>query len=82
MLNERDTFGINRSFGASEKKFSISFTKQTQNFVSVCIIMLIIVISFLNRREILKFKPEKKMLTFQLDIVSEAYLMDLVLLSL
>ena len=32
MLGEEDTFGINRSFGAPEKKFSINFNKESTKF--------------------------------------------------
>ena len=44
ILGEGQTYGINESFGSPEKKFSINFTKATQNFVWVYVIMLIIVI--------------------------------------
>ena len=33
ILGECPTYGINGSFGVPEKKFSINFTKQAQNFV-------------------------------------------------
>ena len=45
VLGEGNTFGFNRSFGPSEKKLVFILVKQTQNFVRVYIIMLIIVIS-------------------------------------
>ena len=44
--------------------------------------MMIIVIFLLMENEYLDLKPTIKMLTFQLNIVLEEYLMNLVLLSL
>ena len=44
ILGEGPDFGINGSFGASEKKMILILVKETQNFVWVCVIMLIIVI--------------------------------------
>ena len=44
VLSEGDTFDVNGSFGAQEKKVSINLVKQTQNFGWVYIIMLIVVI--------------------------------------
>ena len=51
--------------------------KQTKNFVWVCIIMLIIVVCLLMEKKYLKSKSTIKMLSFQLNFVSEVYLMDL-----
>ena len=76
MQGEGPTFGINGSFGSTEEKFSISLVKQTQNFVSKCIIMLIIVICLLMEKKSLSLKLTIKMLTFQLNFVSEVYLME------
>ena len=75
---------INGSFGSPNKKFSISFVlvKQKQICVWVCIIMLIIVICVFMKKKPLSLKPTAKLLTFQLNFVSEVYLMDLVLVSL
>ena len=42
-LDKGDTFGINGSFDAPEKKLVLILVKQRQSFVWVCIIMLIIV---------------------------------------
>ena len=50
--------------------------KQTKNFVWVCIIMLIIVVCLLMEKKYLKSKSTIKMLSFQLNFVSEVYLMD------
>ena len=69
LLLGRDlTFGINGSFGLPEKKFSVTLVKQTQNFARVSIIMLITVICLL-----MTLKPTIKVLTFQLNFVSEIY---------
>ena len=51
--------------------------KQTKNFVWVCIIMLIIVVCLLMEKKYLKSKSTIKMLSFQLNFVSEVYLIDL-----
>ena len=56
--------------------------KQTQNFVLVCLLKLIIVICLLNEKKSLNLKLTIKMCTFQLNFALEVYLMDLVLLSL
>ena len=56
--------------------------KQTQNFVLVCLLKLIIVICLLIEKKSLNLKPTKKMCTFQFNFALEVYLMDLVLLSL
>ena len=77
VLSEGPTLGINGSFGWPEKKFSINFSKAKNNYAWVCVIMLIIVISFL-----IGLKLTIKMLIFKLHFVLEAYLMDLMLLSL
>ena len=65
--NNWSTYGINESFFAPEKKFSINFNKVTQNFAWVCIIMAIIVTCFLM--ESLSLKPIMEMSTFQLNFV-------------
>ena len=82
MLGEFLTFGINGSFVSAEKKFSINVSKANTKF---CLSLYLIADhSFLlvNGKEIFKFKATKKILTIQLNFVSEAYLMDLVLVSL
>ena len=43
ILGNTDTFGINGSFGAPEKKLILVLVKQTQNIAWVCIIIVIIV---------------------------------------
>ena len=50
--------------------------KQTQIFFWVCIIMLIIVICLLMEKKSSSLQPTIKILTFHLNFVSEAYLMD------
>ena len=63
------------------KDLVLILVKQTQNFVWVSIIMLIIVIYLLMEKKSLSLKPKMKMLTFQPNFVSEAYLIYLVLLE-
>ena len=58
------------------KRLVLILVKQTQNFVWVCIIMLIIVICLLMEKKSLSLKLTIKMLTFQLNFVSEVYLME------
>ena len=65
-----------------KKILVLILAKQTQNFAWVYIIMLIIVIGLLMENKYLNLKPTIKMLIFQLNFVSEAYLIDLVTLSL
>ena len=79
VLDEGPAFGINGSFGSTEKKFSINFGRANTKF---CLSFQIIVICLLIEKKSTSWKPTIKMLTFQLTFVSEAYLMDLVLLSL
>ena len=81
MLGEGPIFGINGSFGSAEKKFSINFFKTNTKFYlslhynadNICLLM---------ENESLSLKPTIKILTFQLDFVSDTYLMHLALLSL
>ena len=69
--------------GVHQKKgLVLILVKQTQNFAWVCTIMLVIVIYLLMENKSLSLKPTIKMLTFQLNFISEVYLMDLVLVSL
>ena len=56
--------------------------KETQTFVLVCITMLIIVICLLLENKSSHLKLIIKILTLQLNFVSELYQTDLVLLSL
>ena len=82
ILGEGDTFDFNGNFGAPEKKLILILVKHAQNFASVYIIMLIIVVSSLMEKKSLTLKSTIKMLTFQHDFFSDVFLMDLVLESL
>ena len=53
ILDESPNYGINRSFGLTEKKFTINFTKENTNFHFFYIIMLIIVICLLMEKTFL-----------------------------
>ena len=64
------------------KSLGITLVKQTRNFAWISFIMPIIVICLLMEKKSLNIKPTMKMLTFWLGFVPEAYLMDLVLLTL
>ena len=87
---EGPTFGINGRFVSSENKFSTNFSKVNRKFCLSLHYNADKSYWFVNGKEILKLnkinlkslKPAIKMLTFRLNFVSEAYLMDLVLLSL
>ena len=68
-LKKSTNFSIN--FSKAKTKFCLSLHYNADNSYL-----------FVNGKEIFKFKVEKKMLTFQLNFVSEAFLMDLVLLCL
>ena len=78
ILGKRPNFGINGSYGASEKKLDINFSKPNTKFVRVYIIMVIIVICLLMERKSLRLKLTIKMLTFKLNFILEVFLMDLV----
>ena len=52
-----------------KKKLIWTLLKQTQNFVSDYIVMLITVIYLLMKKKFLNFKLTIKVLTFQLDFV-------------
>ena len=64
------------------KSLVLILVKKTQTFAHVCIIMVIIVIHLLIKKQSLSLKLIKHMVIFQLYFVLESYLMDLVLLSL
>ena len=82
VLGEETTFGIMEDLIHQKKKLILILVKQTQNFAWVDITMLIIVVCLLMEKKYLNLKPTIKMLTLQLNFAFEAYLMDLVLLSL
>ena len=62
MLGKGPTSGINGSFGSSEKKLDINFSKR--NTIWVYIIIVIKVIFFVNGKEIFKFKAGNKNANF------------------
>ena len=82
MLGEGPTFGISGNFGSPEKKFSINFSKANTKFCLSLPYNASNSYLFVNGKEILRLKPTTEVLTFQVNFVSEAYLIDLVLLSL
>ena len=63
VLGEGDAFGNDGSFGSSEKKLSINFSKAKIKFNWVCITMVIIVICLLTEK-IYKFKANNKNVNF------------------
>ena len=65
-----------------KKGLVLILLKQAQNFGRVYIIMLIVSICLLMEKKYLILTFTLRMLTFQLNFVSEVYLMDLVLLYL
>ena len=56
------------------KSLVLILVKQAPNYVWVFIIMLIVVIFLLMEKKSLSSKLKNKMLTFQLNFVSEVYL--------
>ena len=60
-----------------KKSLVLILVNQTQNFVGVWILMLIIVICLLIEIKYLNLKPTLKMLTLQLIFFLEVYLIDL-----
>ena len=63
IFGEGDTFGVNGSFGAPEKKFSINFSKANKKF---CFSLHYNADSYLfvNEKEIFKFKADNKNVNF------------------
>ena len=82
ILGEGDTFGINGSFGAPEKKFSINFSKANKkvgfslhyNVDNSCL--------FINGKEVFKFKADNKNVNFPTQFCLERISNRLVLLSI
>ena len=70
------------AFVHHRKNLVLILVRETQNFAWFYTIMLINVICLLMENKSLNLKLTIKMLTFQLNFISEIYLMDLVLLSL
>ena len=71
MLGEGDTFGINGSFGAPEKKFSINFSKGNTKFCLSLHYNADNSYWFVNRKEIFKFKADNKNVTFPIQFCQE-----------
>ena len=82
IVGEGLTYGITGSFCAPEKKFGISFTKANPKFCFCLHYNSDDSCFFVNEKKSLSLKLTIKMLTFQLIFISEACLMDLVILSL
>ena len=64
ILDEGDTFGTNGSFGAPEKKLSISFSKASTRFCLSLHYNADNSYLFVNGKEILKFKVDNKNVCF------------------
>ena len=64
MLGERQTFGINGSFGLTEKKVSINFSKANTIFCFSLPYNVYSSYSFVNRKEIFTFKANNKNVNF------------------
>ena len=65
ILHEGDTFDINGSFGAPEKKFSINFSKANKKFCLSLHYNADNSYFFVNEKKSLSLKLTIKMLTFQ-----------------
>ena len=64
MVGEGPTYGINRSFGPPEKKFSINFSKAKTKCSWVCITVVI--------KEIYMFKDDNKNVNFLTQLCLES----------
>ena len=64
VLSEGDTFGINGSFSAPEKKLSISFSKAKTNFSLSLHYNVNNSYLFVNRKEIYKLKADNENINF------------------
>ena len=64
VLGEGDTFGINGSFGAPEKKFSINFSKANTKFCLGLHYNADNSYLFVNGKDIFKFKANNKNVNF------------------
>ena len=73
ILGDGDTFSINGSFGALEKKFSINSSKANTKFCLSLHYNADNSYLFVNWKEIFNLNPTMKMLTFQINFVSEVY---------
>ena len=75
ILGEGPTLRINGRFESSEKRLISILVKWTQNFIWVCIIIMITVICFLLEKKSLNIKLIIKVLIFQLSFAWEIFLM-------
>ena len=81
ILGEGPTFGINRSFGSPEKKFSINFSNVKTKFCLRLHYNGDNSYLFVNEREIYKLKLVIKMIIFHLVVVPNMlYLINLTML--
>ena len=64
VLGEGDTFGINESLGALEKKSGLTLTWKSRNSVSVCVRLVIIAIYLLMEKKSLTLKSIMELSTF------------------
>ena len=71
-----------KGLGHKRKILTVILVNEVETFALVYIIMLIILIFLLMEKKPFNLKLKIKMLTFQLNFVSELYPTDLVLLSL
>ena len=70
IVSKGPTYGINGSFGLSEKSFSINFSKGNTKFC-LCLHYNGISICYLEKKS-LSLKPTIEILTFQLSFASKA----------
>ena len=82
VIGEGDTFGINGSFGAPEKKFSINFSKADTKFCLSLHYNTDNTYLLVNGKGIFKFKADNKTVNFPTQFSWEVFLIDLVLLNL
>ena len=73
---------LRKGLGHKRKILTVILVNEIETFALLYIIMLIILICLLMEKKSLHLKLKIKMLTFQLNFVSELYPTDLVLLSL
>ena len=80
ILAEDLTFGINGSFGASEKQSDINFRKAKTKFCLSLHYNADNSYLFVNGKQILNLRLVIKIITFHLDFVLEVYLINLTML--
>ena len=82
ILGEVQLMALIEALDHQRKDLVLIVLKKTQNVVWVYIMMLIIVICLLIEKKPSNLKPAIKVLTLHLNLVSEVFLMDLVILCL